>query len=381
MYLMSPRRVSPAASPFRSASGNRLTLYTDGDTAFEAAFEAIRTARERVWLETYIFEPDEVGNMARDALAAAARRGCNVILLFDRWGSPKIGMDYAQPILDAGGRVAIYNPVLPWRKFGRKIAPVLHRDHRKILITDELGFCGGANVSLDYGGPGPEVYFDVTLKVEGPCVQDLSALFLDTLRDAVGEAPAVPARPAPFEDGVVAEVLTLNARHDEKELDLALERALDRAREQCLLMTPYFVPPHWFKDALIGASERGVDVRILTAGRSDVPLARVAGRHLYEDLLEAGVRVFEMQHPVLHAKCLTIDGSYSVVGSYNVDAYGGKHNLEVGVATSDRQLAEQLAAEFHRRVRDSEEVRLDEWVRRPWRARVAEAVLHALFRV
>lgn len=381
MYLMSPRRVSSAAGPFRSASGNRLTLYTDGDAAFEAAYEAIRTARERVWLETYIFEPDEVGNMARDALVAAARRGCNVILLFDRWGSPKIGMDYAQPILDAGGRVAIYNPVLPWRKFGRKIAPVLHRDHRKILIADEIGFCGGANVSLDYGGPGPELFFDMTLKVDGPCVQDLAALFLGTLRNTVGEAPGVPPRPAAFDDGAAAQVLTLDARQDAKEFDLALENALERVRERCLLMTPYFVPPDWFKEALVDASARGADVRILTAGRSDVPLARVAGRHLYEELLEAGVRVFEMQHPVLHAKCLTIDGSYSIVGSYNVDAYGSKHNLEVGIATSDRQLAEQLTAEFHRRARDAEEVQLNEWIQRPWRARVAEALLHALFRV
>lgn len=378
---MSQRRVSSVAGPFHSGSGNRLTLYTDGDEAFEAAFEAIRSARERVWLETYIFEPDEIGNMARDALAEAAQRGCRVILLFDRWGSPKIGMGYAQPILDAGGQVAIYNPVLPWRKFGRKIAPVLHRDHRKILIADEIGFCGGANVSLDYGGPGPEVFFDMTLKVEGPCVQDLSELFLRTLRDAAGEAPGLPARPAPFNDGVAAQVLTLDARQNEKEFDLALENALQRVRERCLLMTPYFVPPDWFKDALMDASARGADVRILTAGRSDVPLARVAGRHLYEELLEAGVRVFEMQHPVLHAKCLTIDGSYSIVGSYNIDAYGSKHNLEVGIATSDRRLAEQLTAEFHRRIHDAEEVRLDEWVRRPWRARLAEAVLHAMFRV
>lgn len=378
---MSRRRVSPGSRQYRSSSGNHLTLYTDGDRAFEAAYDAIRTARDRVWLETYIFEPDVVGNMARDALAEAAERGCSVILLFDRWGSPKIGMDYASPITEAGGQVAIYNPALPWRKFGRKIAPIFHRDHRKVLVTDDVGFCGGANVSLDYGGPGPELFFDVTLKVEGPCVQDLAAIFLETLRDTVGDAPEIPARPDPFADGVAARVLTLNARQEDKAYDLALESALRHARKRCFLMTPYFVPPGWFRDALIDSSHRGVDVRILTAGRSDVPLARVAGRHLYQELLEAGIRVFEMQQPILHAKCLTIDGEYSIVGSYNVDAYGSKHNLEIGIASSDETLAGQLEDEFHRRTESAEEVLLDEWLRRPWRSRAAEAVLHALFRV
>ena len=378
--MWKPRR-RPGAGHFKAAPGNRLELFTNGDDAFEAANEAIQGAKERVWLETYIFEPDEVGNMARDALAEAAQRGCSVILLFDRWGSPKIGMRYAQPIIDAGGRVAVYNPVLPWRKLGRKIAPVLHRDHRKILVADDTAFCGGANVSLDYGGPGPEFFFDLTLRVEGPCVQDLAATFLATLRSATGNAPPVPRRSDPIEGGAVAQVLTLNLRQRHNDLDLALENSLELAQERCLLMTPYFVPPDWFKDGLVNASEGGVDVQILTAGRSDVPLARVAGRHLYEELLEAGIRVFEMQHPVLHAKCITIDGRYSIVGSYNVDAYGGKHNLEVGLASSDPNLASHLEAEFHRRTADSEEVILAEWKQRPWRARVAEAALHALFRV
>lgn len=377
---MSLRRRS-SSWHYRSSPGNRLTLYTVGDQAFESAFEAIQTARERVWLETYIFEPDEVGNMARDALAHAARRGCSVILIFDRWGSPKIGMRYAEPIIEAGGQVAIYNPLLPWRKLGRNIAPILHRDHRKILITDDVGFCGGANVSLDYGGPGPELFFDMTLKVEGPCVQELGILFLDTLEQTGAPVPAVPNRPEPLPGGMPAEVLSLDARQGEMEFDDALHELITDAEDYCLLMTPYFVPPDWFKRELKQAAARGVNVEILTAGRSDVPLARVAGRHLYEELLESGVSVFEMQHPILHAKCLTVDGRYSIVGSYNIDAYGGKHNLEVGIASSDAALASALVAEFRRRTVDAEAIHLEEWRRRPWRSRIAESLLYALSKI
>lgn len=366
---------------YRSSPGNRLTLYTVGDEAFEAAFDAVRTARERVWVETYIFEPDEVGNMLRDALVDAAHRGCSVILIFDRWGSPKIGESYAQPILDAGGQVAIYNPVFPWRRLGRKIAPVFHRDHRKILITDDVGFCGGANVSLDYGGPGPELFYDLTLKIEGPAVQDLAALFLETLRETGASTPDLPTRPNPFPDGVPAEVLSLDARQGEKDFDHALQELLAGAQECCLLMTPYFVPPNWFREALKDAARRGVRVEVLTAGKSDVPLARVAGRHLYRELLEAGVRVFEMQHPVLHAKCLTIDHRYSIVGSYNVDTYGSKYNLEVGIASSDTNLAAQLEEEFRRRTADARKIFLEEWVKRPLRARLFQRLMYTVFKI
>ena len=372
----------PAPAPqYKAAPGNRLTLFTDGDRAFEAALESIDKARSQVWLETYIFEPDEVGNMFRDGLARAAERGCSVILLYDRWGSPKISLSYAKPIIDAGGRVAVYNPVLPWKKLGRKIAPVFHRDHRKILITDDIGFCGGANVSRDYGGPGPELFYDLTLRIDGPCVQDLSAVFLESLEAAAGGAPAVPERPVAYPDGAMAQVLVLNRRQKEHDLDLALQQAMELANQSCFIMTPYFVPPDWFVRALTTASGRGVDVRLLTAGKSDVPLARVAGRHLYGELIRSGVRVFEMQHPVLHAKSITIDGRYTIVGSYNVDSYGGKHNLEVGVASTDHELARQMEREFERRVASAREIELESWRRRPITDRMAEAVLFRLMSV
>ena len=375
------RSVSAPAPQFQPAPGNRLTLYTDGDRAFESAFEAIRTATDRVWLETYIFEPDEVGNLVRDALAEAASRGCSVILLFDRWGSPKIGLKYARPIVEAGGRVAVYNPVLPWKKIGRKIAPVVHRDHRKILITDDVAFCGGANVSIDYGGPGPELFFDLTLKIDGPCVQDLAAVFLESLEITAGGAPQVPERPRAKPGGSVAQVLVLNRRRKKRDLDLALQQALEHASKNCFIMTPYFVPPDWFNEGLIAASRRGVDVRLMTAGWSDVPIARIAGRHLYSKLLEAGVRIFELQDPVLHAKSITIDERYSIVGSYNVDAYGGKHNLEVGVSTTELELAHQLEREFERRATDSKEIDLESWRRRPVTDRMVEAVLFRLLSI
>ncbi len=364
-----------------ASEGNRLTLYTDGDAAFEVAYEAIQHARQRVWLEMYILEPDEVGRRLVEALVEAARRGCDVILLFDRFGSYRFRARHAAPIRKAGGRVALYNPLFPWRKMGRKIAPFSHRDHRKILIVDETGFTGGRNISAEYGGPGPERFHDVTLRLEGPCVRDLASVFLDSLYNATRDVPPLPPPPPPYPDGVFVDVLELNARTQERDLDRAIETRIDQARRCCYIATPYFIPPAWFRQALIHAAHRGTDVRILTAGQSDVPHARTAGRHLYGGMLASGARIFEMQDPVLHAKFLTIDGYHSIVGSYNIDQFGGKHNLEVGVAARDPVLARALEAEFHATLDQSIEMTLDAWKRRSPLTRFIQWFLYQLSRI
>ena len=364
-----------------ASEGNRLALYTDGDAAFQTAYETIERARQRVWLEMYILEPDEVGRRLVEALVAAARRGCDVILLFDRFGSPRFRARHAAPISKAGGRVALYNPLFPWRKMGRKIAPFSHRDHRKILIVDDVGFTGGRNISTEYGGPGPERFHDVTLRLEGPCVRDLASVFLDSLYRATRTVPPLPPPTPPYPDGVFVDVLELSARTHERDLDRAIETLIEQARRCCYVATPYFIPPTWFRQALLHAVHRGVDVRILTAGESDVPHARTAGRHLYGGLLAGGARIFEMQNPILHAKYLTIDGYHSIVGSYNIDQFGGKHNLEVGVAVRDPALAHALEAEFHANLERSIEVTLDAWKNRSWLTRLLQWFLYQLARI
>ena len=176
-------------------------------------------------------------------------------------------------------------------------------------------------------------------------------------------------------------MLELNARAHERDLDTAIQKLLDQARRSCYLATPYFIPPAWFRQALIHAAHRGIEVNILTAGESDVPHARTAGRHLYGGVLASGGRIFEMQHPVLHAKYLIIDGYHSIVGSYNIDQFGGKHNLEVGVAARDPALAHALEAGFRANLERSVEVTLDAWKRRPWHTRLLQWFLYQLSRI
>lgn len=367
--------MSTLPSPPRRSLGNEVDVFTDGDVAFEAAYTAIDTATRYVWLEMYIFEPDATGRLAIDALAAAARRGCDVVVLFDRWGSPRLGLRHAAPIHAAGGQIAVYNPILPWNKLGRKVAPFLHRDHRKVLIADDTAFVGGHNISMEYGGPGPELFCDMTLRLRGPCVRDLAQVFNGALRRATGTPHPLPDAPPPHPAGMPVQVLALDQPLRHYSLDYGIRALLQTARQRCYVATPYFIPPGWFIDDLVQAAQRGVDVRILTAGKSDVPWARLAGRHLYGRLLRQGIRIYEMRSPILHAKHLTIDGGFSVVGSYNVDRYGGKHNLEIGVLVESPAVALRLEHSFQRLLQRADEVTLSAWQQRSPAQRLLEWLL------
>lgn len=364
-----------------ASSGNSLTLFLDGDEAFAKAYEAIRAAQERVWMEMYILDLDEVGYLAIDALVEAAKRGCEVVLLLDRWGSPKIRPRHLTPIVEAGGKALLYNPFFSWRRWGRKITAFTHRNHRKILIADHVAFCGGRNATKEYGGPGPEEFFDVTLQLEGPSVRDLASVLADSFRKASGGKLLLPSSTQPISGGSFADVLALDAHTHKRDLDHALFHLLEKAKHECFLTTPYFIPPKWFLRALMRAVKRGVDVRILTAGRSDVPAARIAGRHIYGRLLKRGIRIYELQHPTLHAKYLTIDGTYGLVGSYNVDHYGAKRNLEVGVAFQDVKLVKQLDMAFRDNVGRSKEMNLESWQKRPRHVKLLQAFLYFLARM
>ncbi len=358
------------ASHFGWTRGNRVQLLPDGDAIFESALHAINAAQERVWLELYIFEPDQVGRLALQALTKAASRGCDVRLLVDRWGSPHLRRLHLVPLLEAGAHVALYNPFWPWHKLGRKISTLLHRDHRKLLLVDGRGILGSANLSTDYGGPGPERFIDLALLLEGPCVQDLASLFVDVFTTAHAPAPRVYLEHPLLDPDTPVRILPLDARSKRQEFNEALLSMVGRAEQQCFLTTPYFVPPPWFVDALIRARQRGVDVRILTAGESDVPAARIAGRHLYRILLREGIRIYELRAPILHAKSMVIDERFGVVGSYNVDRYGSKHNLELGAAVEDAALALELKHLFLHQLDHALEINERTWQKRPWYTRL-----------
>lgn len=360
--------------------GNRITPLLDGDEAFVAMWEAIDGASRRVVCTTFILEDDAVGRRTRDALAAAAERGCEVVLQCDAYGSKALRASFLRPLQESGGRVILYNPPLRFRPRMSRLV----RNHRKILVVDDrIAFCGGMNVSEDYAGEhhGTGRFRDVHLRLDGPCVADLAKLVRDSIRSGGDRPPARGERPRPFAKGSVVQVLESNVRRQRRAIQKAMHFTLRRAVKRCIFTSPYFVPPRRLIAAMTDAAQRGVDVRVMTAGRSDVPIVRKASRHLYGRLLRGGVRLYEMQERTLHAKTACIDGVYGSVGSFNLDYWSYRRNLEVTVTALDPATAARLEERFREDLVLSREVRLENWERRRLLERVLDWLAYQLLRI
>lgn len=365
-----------------ASDGNDVTLFFDGDAAYDAMLGAITAATHRVWLETYILAPDRAGRAFLDALIAAARRGLDVVLLYDVVGSPQLTDEVLRPLKDAGVEVVAFNPL--WRgRFGLRRLPILHRDHRKILIADDAGFCGGMNIAEDYAGPkhGNGRFRDTHAGLLGPCVADLADILRASVRTAGGPRLPALAAPPPREGGVFLQVLGSDVRRRRRHIQRALFHTVRRAVSTCFLTTPYFVPPPRLVRALVHARRRGVDVRVLTAGVSDVPIVAAAARHLYGRLLGAGVRIFEMTGRTLHAKTATIDGLYASVGSFNLDRWSFGRNLEVTFAVLGAGLADSLERRMEDDLLLSREVQRAEHEARGLWQRIVGFVAYQLMRL
>lgn len=355
----------------------RVRVLTDGDAAFEAMWRAIDGAVDSVALTTYIFEPDRVGDATLAALVRAAQRGCRVLFVVDAFGSHRLDEARLAPLVAAGGRVVRFNPIVRWSSPLSRLV----RNHRKILAVDgRLAFVGGMNVAEEYAGErhGNGYFRDTQLELEGPCAAVLARL----VEVVAGEGPASAPRPQPTGEGAsLVMVHESHARRERRRIQRALRMTLARSLEHVYLTSPYFVPPARLVRALVHARRRGVDVRVLTAGRSDVPLVRLAGQHLYGRLLRSGIRIFELESRTLHAKSVTVDGVHATVGSFNLDHWSDRRNLEVTVGLLDREATAELERQFAHDLAGAREVTLATWTRRGGLERLLGWAAYQLLRV
>lgn len=369
--------------PFASSRGNQVDVYTNGDSYFEAMWQDIEQARHRIWLDFYIIEDDTVGRHTRHLLRNAARRGCEVRLLYDTLGSYRLEENFFNDLLEAGAQVVAFNHPVAVLRHHRRLWSPLHRDHRKTLIVDDhIGWTGGANIAEDYAGPrlGNDFYHDVVVRLSGPSTHSLAAVFATSWRDATGERLAVEA-PARRTDGTRVRVFGFDERHGWHPLNHLVGGLLERARQRCSITTPYFIPPNWMRKAMIRAAGRGVDIRLTTSGDSDVPPARLAGRRVYAELLSAGVRIFELFGQTLHAKHMVVDGEVATIGSHNFDLWSEHHNLEVNIAVTNRAVAARLERDFDETVQHCREIEPERWQQRPVYCRPLERAAFALARL
>jgi cardiolipin synthase len=363
------------------SQGNQLHFLAEGDGAFEEMWAAIEGARHSVHLTTYILEPDRVGERTLRALEGAAARGCEVLAVLDAFGSHRLPTARLARLRSTGVRVLLYNPIVRWPLSRARLV----RNHRKILVVDRtLAFCGGRNVAEEYAGPrhGTALFRDTQLAVEGPAANDLAQLVEEQAAEMLARPVSLAGpQPASGEEGSVVQILESSGRRRRRAIQRALRTKLGRAVERAYLTSPYFVPTPRTLRALEAAAGRGVDVRVLTAGRSDVPVVRRAAQHLYGRLLVAGVRVFELRASVLHAKTAVVDGVSASVGSFNLDHWSERRNLEVVVSAFDPEAARELERHFETDLEGAREVTLERWRKRSWGQRLVGWVAYQVLRL
>jgi cardiolipin synthase A/B len=326
--------------------GNAVEVLIDAPAHFAAWLAAIRGARHRVLLENYIVRDDAVGREFRDALAERAHAGVQVAVMVDWLGC--LGQSRAafwKPLRAAGGEVRVYNPLRLGEAFGW-----VHRDHRKLLVIDgNLGFVSGVCLSARWLGDerrGIAPWRDTGLLVRGPAVADLEAAFAQTWNACGDPLPAAAnAAPADPAAGTVAlrVIATLPASGGVYRLD---QMVAALARKNLWITDAYFVGLQPYVQALVEAARDGVDVRMLVPGTSDIPLVASLSRSAYRPLLEAGIRVFEWNGSMLHAKTAVADGQWARIGSSNLNIASWLGNCEIDVAVEDAAIARQMAAQF-----------------------------------
>lgn len=369
---------APPAQPPLDANplvgGNHARLLVDGPRTHRAMFEAISAARDHVNIHTYILDDGEVGERLAALLAAKAREGVKVHVMYDSIGSIGTSKAYFQRLRETGVRVCEFNPV-------KRVDKVNNRNHRKITVVDgRTAFTGGINISETYAsssrlarrGQDKEAdrkrgWRDTHVVVEGPVVAQFQRIFLDdwALQDC---GPWQDARffPRPEVHGSERmRVVRRDPGRESSDMYHVLLGAIDRAERRVWLTFGYFVPDPRTKQALIDAARRGVDVRLMLPGFSDFWAPVYAGRSHYDELLEAGVRLYEWHEALIHAKTAVIDSAWSSVGSSNLDWRSFVHNYEADLIVHDAEFARALERRFELDVAASVPVEPAAWARRP----------------
>ena len=406
----SPKRVPSKASPPLAAhghahalvaglgeplvTGNRVDLLQDGPGTYAAMFEAIDDARDHINLESYILEAEGPGEEFARRLIGRARAGVRVNVLYDSFGSIGTPASYFDHLRANGVNVCEYNPL---RRLGNLLSRALHlRDHRKLMVVDgRIGFIGGVNISSVYsagssplaavtgsgagaddGSSGKPGWRDTHVRVEGPIVAQLQRLFMRhwskhssiALRGTHYFPPLAPA------GNQRVALAACDAGRRRNPFYRALLSALDASRHRIFLTTAYLVPTRRLMRSLLRAARRGVEVHLLLPGISDFWAPLQAGRSHYSRLLRAGIHLHELHDTLLHAKTCVVDGLWTTVGSSNLDWRSFLHNAEANLVVLDAGLAHEMERVFMDDVARAKDILPDEWARRGWRQRVAEAL-------
>ncbi len=376
--------------------GNKVDLLIDGPSTYAAMLSAIDNAKDHINMETFIFEDDEIGHEFAMRLMAKQRSGVQVNLIYDSVGSISTPADFFTTLKESGINVLEFNPINPANV--RKDWNLNERDHRKLLIVDgKTAFVGGINISSVYskgsfGGSRnkPQIrpakadatksklagipWRDTHLKLAGPVVAEFQKLFIATWEQQKGDPLAAKDYlPALTNQGREV-VRAIGSTPDEpySQIYATLLSAINSAETQVYLTNAYFVPDPQLLAALKDAVGRGVVVKLLLPEKTDSDLVFYASRSYYDELLSAGVQIYEHEVAILHAKTALIDGVWSTIGSTNLDWRSFVNNQEINAVMLGQDFGDQMQRMFYEDLAVSKQVTLEAWRKRAITSRIKE---------
>jgi cardiolipin synthase A/B len=352
--------------------GGSARLLNNGDEFFPALQRAIRGARKSVNFTCYIWKKGKVNDDVVRALVERARAGVQVRVLLDGFGGMRAPRESIEALRNAGARVETFRAA----RLG-KLTRFHKRNHRRAIVIDgKVGFTGGMAVADQWLGnaDNEDHWRDSMVEVTGPLATTLQSAFVDLWAGTVGEVLVGPEFfPPPDPAALPGERITLHTglgsspAHENRPLRLFFLQSFLAARHRLWISTPYFVPDRTTREAVASRARAGVDVRILMPdSHTDADLIRLASHSYYQELLEAGVRIYEYKATMMHLKHLVVDGEWSVVGSANMDIRGSELNEENVLGILDTEFGRQLEQTFEQDLRRSEEIRLEAWRKRVW---------------
>ncbi|NVK28768.1 MAG: cardiolipin synthase [Flavobacteriia bacterium] len=355
---------------------NKPTLLRNGEEAFPEMLKCIGEAKHHIHVEYYIIEDDEVGRKFRDALIDKAKAGIEVRFIYDDVGSSGLRKRFLKPMQEAGIEVRPFMPVL----FPILTSQANYRDHRKILIIDgKIGFLGGINLSFRYTNDieRGRHWRDTHLKIEGDAVKSLQVNFFlmwKFVTEYMPEIESVYFPEAEVEDVSMMQIAASGPDTDWSNIMGAFFAAINSAREEVLITTPYLIPNDEILLAIQTAALSGVDVKVILPAKSDNRVVQAAVLSYVKQLLSAGVRVFLYEKGFIHAKTMVVDDRLCTVGTSNMDYRSFDINFEINAMMYDPDITAELKADFENDLKECREITLERWEKRKLRRRFSESL-------
>ncbi|MCX7913675.1 MAG: phospholipase D-like domain-containing protein [Thermodesulfovibrionales bacterium] len=363
-----------------------IKLLWKGPDSFNTIFETVKEAKELICLAFYIFRSDETGRALAEILKKKSQEGVNVYVLYDHFGSFGTPRSFWKDMKAAGVKVRSSRP-FQWKNPFRYV----HRDHRKLIIIDLVkAFTGGLNIANEYSGfhirSREKNWRDTGIMLSGPIVKKLFKNFEKSWNLWGDERIKYPingrgnkvegftqdSAAIKLKGGFLTIPIFASSSKSRRMLRRLFYYSINRAKSDISITTAYFIPSKRMIETLIHAVKRGVRVRLLVPGQSDVPAASYAGRFFFKKLLNAGVEIYTYIGQILHAKTYLFDNCWSIIGSANLDFQSFRYNDEGNVGILSTDFASKMMAVFEEDLKNSEKIELEKWERRPFFEKVKE---------